>query len=181
MLSLISRAFAVRRLLSIENARDIAEDLGRLKREAIDGMIHPGPVDGPDPDVLPSLWLRSGIIMLYEVSEREDAFTHHISLSLQGSALPVPVGQAVLVFTLSMLGISLEQTAIFHTSRGVHHAEFVLTEYGESLYEGTEVGGLSQPEVETLFRDCIQLRNTMIQDGRLSLAPVRIPTQQASC
>jgi hypothetical protein len=140
------RGGRLRRLIDTGHLLELAQEMVRAKAEAlsVDEMSRDAPAAGQLPPG--GLVTSEGLFVVYTVDAALDSpYSHHLSMSLGGGSLPLPIGRILVVFLHQILGLEGTAIGVGRSEGGRFHLRWELSGSEQASFAAREV------QVPTLF------------------------------
>jgi len=158
----LSRARTYARLLSDAHFRAIARGVPTLKRAALSNLLdqrlaaEAGAIrDASDPRVLQT---PEGLALVYTVSQLEEKFVHHCSLSFPGQHVAQGTLDLFIQVVARLLNFPRVDTHFGTGASGVRHAECVLSPESHAAFAAQAPSEWSDHELQALRAEALQAR-----------------------
>lgn len=163
---LAARARRFAALFGAPHLLEIGRGLARVKAAALAHVMRDerdGPTAGDDPRVLST---SAGLAIVYTVSEREQRFVHHCSISVIGGPTAHAVGGAFVMFVAKLLGLAQSGLQCHVAPSTVHHVQLELDPAAHAALAALPIPELSPAALDALRREALEARSRVTWQRR---------------
>lgn len=161
VLWLASRARRFAALFGDPHLLEIGRGLARIKAAALAHVIrseNEGPTAPDDPRILAT---NAGLAIVYTVSQRDQRFVHHCSVSLIGAPTTHAVGGAFVMFVAKLLGLAQAGLQCHISASTVHHVELEVDATAHTALAALPLPELTPPALAALRREALEARSSV--------------------
>lgn len=139
-----------RRIFADRHFAEVARNVAQVKAAALehgDGEYRP-------PDDPRARVTTAGLAMVYSISQRDDRFIHHYSVSIAGRPTPHGVGEPFTLFVAQLLGVPFDLLALSSSETStVHHAEFQLSQSEQLAFASQPIPEVTKTGIKAFLTE----------------------------
>ncbi|MFL9872640.1 hypothetical protein [Paraburkholderia megapolitana] len=164
VLALLVVAFVVwsvrhnRAIFTDPHFAEFARNVAQVKAGALErGNDAVRPPDDPRARVT-----TAGLALMYSITQEDDRFFHHYSVSTPGKVTPHAIGERFILFVARLLGIPFDTlTLSSFESSTVHHAQFELSQSEQLRFAQRPVPEVTKVEVTAFLNEFDEVRKEL--------------------